>query len=321
MTNETTKGGNKMKKTNRDTIMTPATNGRGMEKNIFLVLSALLATALLGAGSAYATSGTLTIAPWFPQGNNFVFQCNPSFPATSYGWSFGDGQYLYGIFNQDVYHTYSEDGEYEVTCSASDGTRYEASILRISVGTPPLVPPSNGTSVSLDIAPYFPQGEYGENYVFECNAEGFTATSYDWDFGDGQKLYDQQTNDVWHTFLVTGQYQVDCTASDGITRVQQSKIIVRGGLPEEPTDVLNATISIASGFPQGNNFVFTCETEAFTAVSYTWYFGDGQKQTDMQTNNLWHTYDAAGTYTVECDAKDEMGTELAKGFLDVSTAD
>jgi PKD repeat protein len=260
---------------------------------------------------------TLTIAPWYPQANNFVFECNPDFEATSYAWSFGDGQHSYGISNQNVYHTFTVDGEYEVTCTASDGIQTKMSILRVSVGAAPLVPPDENVSVSLEIAPFFPQGPQGENYVFVCTAHGFDATSYDWDFGDGQKLYDTQADNVWHTFDMPGQYQVDCTASDGVTRVQQSKIIV-GGMPEDPTVLKDAVVTMASGFPQGNSVVLTCDTSAFTAASYTWFFGDGQKLTDMFSNNVWHTYDLAGNYTVECNAKDEMGLQLAKGFLDVS---
>lgn len=70
------------------------------------------------------------------------------------------------------------------------------------------------TSIGADlfVKQWYPKGG---NYVFVCEAQGFTPTAYDWDFGDGQKLYDVTNRDVFHRYDNGGQYVVSCTASDG----------------------------------------------------------------------------------------------------------
>jgi len=267
--------------------------------------------------TANSTNGSLSIAPWYPQGMNYIFVCNPSFGATSYDWNFGDGQKLFDVSNKNVWHTYSAAGEYEVTCTATTGSRIETNILRIKAGTVQDIPPSGNTSVSLDIAPYFPQGLNGNEYVFNCNANSFIPTSYDWNFGDGQKLFDVSNKNVWHKYL-PGSYSVECSATSGaITKIGETQINVKG-TQEQPTQVLNASVSIAPYFPQGMNYIFLCGTNAFSASTYTWDFGDGQKLFDVSNNNVWHTYSTRGTYTVKCDAKDSTGTQLAKGVLTVT---
>jgi PKD repeat protein len=130
-------------------------------------------------------TGYISIASWYPQGMNYIFICNPSFGATSYDWNFGDGQKMFDVSNNNVWHTYSSAGIYEVTCTATNGVHTENNILKIKVGAIQDIPPGN-TSASVNIAPYFPQGQNGNEYVFNCNANGFTPTSYDWNFGDGQ---------------------------------------------------------------------------------------------------------------------------------------
>lgn len=74
-------------------------------------------------------------------------------------------------------------------------------------------------SVTLDIAPWYPQGM---NYIFQCNAEGFSPSSFDWDFGDGDQQFGSENKDVWHTFTTSGNFTVTCTASDGSITINDS---------------------------------------------------------------------------------------------------
>ena len=278
-------------------------------------------------------SADVQISPWYPQGMNYVFHCvNDVAAPTSFDWSFDDGQKLHDMQFDNIYHTFEAPGTYEVACTASNGVDTQVSLLKVTVGATQDVPPvitnttdneTNSTNVttvstSVNIAPYFPQGDFGQNFVFECNTEGFTATSYDWDFGDGQKMHDVSNANVWHTFSTDGSYAVECTATDSvISQVGEIHINV-GGIVEYPTDLLDATVAVAPYYPQGMNYVFTCDTDAFTPASYTWMFGDGQQLVDVTNSDVWHTYDVAGNYTIECDVKDSDGSQLAKGFLNVS---
>jgi hypothetical protein len=65
--------------------------------------------------------------------------------------------------------------------------------------------------VTIAVAPYYPQEN---NYVFTCSVEGFTPTSYNWYYGDGQILPDTTHDNVYHTYA-PGDYTVTCMATDG----------------------------------------------------------------------------------------------------------
>jgi len=78
----------------------------------------------------------------------------------------------------------------------------------------------------------------------------------------------------------------------------------------------SASLTIASGFPQGHNYVFNCNAKGFTATSYNWYFGDGQIQVATPSNNVYHTYVSTGQYTVACRSAD--GTKYAVDTLAIN---
>jgi hypothetical protein len=69
-------------------------------------------------------------------------------------------------------------------------------------------------SVSVQIAPWFPQGR---SYVFKCMADGYSPSSYNWEFGDSHKQT-TTSNDVYHTFADAGTYEVRCTAIGTLSR-------------------------------------------------------------------------------------------------------
>jgi|GEM_PF-5298253 len=301
-----------------------------------MVLSVAALTLMLGFAVPFA-SADIQISPWFPQEMNYVFYCNNGVEnPTSYDWNFGDGQKLIDMEFNNIYHTFEAPGTYEVACTASNEVDTQVSLLEIITGATQDVPPviivtnttdnqtnetnetTTTTSTSLNIAPWFPQGEFGQHFVFECNAEGFNATSYDWDFGDGQLMHDVANSNVWHTYMTGGSYAVECTATNSeMSSIGEIHINV-GGIVEQPTDLLNATVAIAQWYPQGLDYVFTCDTSAFNETSYTWDFGDGEKLIDVTNSDVWHTFGSEGNYTVICDTKDTTGTQLAKGTLDVN---
>jgi len=83
---------------------------------------------------------SLTIAPYYPQGWDYVFDCNtPGWTPTSYDWYFGDGQKLINITNQNVYHTYTAAGKYKVMCVATDGTHTSMAKLKVQVMPLPVI--------------------------------------------------------------------------------------------------------------------------------------------------------------------------------------
>jgi hypothetical protein len=83
-------------------------------------------------------------------------------------------------------------------------------------------PPPSGTSIDLSIAPWYPKGR---DYIFKCEATGFTPTSYLFVFGDGNQNT-RPNNDVYYTYPTAGTYTVTCTAKNSETQITDTLNIV-----------------------------------------------------------------------------------------------
>jgi hypothetical protein len=69
-------------------------------------------------------------------------------------------------------------------------------------------------SMTVNIAPWYPKGR---DYVFYCNATGYSVGWYNIDFGDGQKSGFTQSNSFFHRYLNPGPYTVSCSGTEGNT--------------------------------------------------------------------------------------------------------
>jgi len=93
----------------------------------------------------------------------------------------------------------------------------------------PAIPPADDQTfaASLDVAPWYPQGN---SYVLVCTAQGFTPTSYDWFFGDGEKLLGYDQDNVYHTYAM-GSYDAQCVAkSDTQSEIGTLHLVVGDAL-------------------------------------------------------------------------------------------
>jgi hypothetical protein len=77
------------------------------------------------------------------------------------------------------------------------------------------------------------------------------------------------------------------------------------------------TVTIASGYPQGNNYIFNCNAFNFTPTKYDFTFGDGQSWTNVTFNNSYHTYPNPGTYEITCTAKNDQISRTASLTINV----
>jgi len=159
------------------------------------------------------TTVDVTVADSYPQNSSYVFLCDATgFTPTNYYWYFGDGEIQPNSTNQNVFHNYLANGDYTVACTATNGTVWQTGTLDVAVSSYPAPQPE--ASVAVTVAEYYPKNS---SYVFYCTATGFSPTGDDWDFDDGQFLYDLAPDNVYHTFTENGNYHVTCTASDGST--------------------------------------------------------------------------------------------------------
>jgi hypothetical protein len=75
----------------------------------------------------------VSVAPYYPQGRNYVFYCKPDFTATSYSWYFGDNSVQLNSASDNVYHSYANPGTYTVSCKAMSSTKSGLGQLSVTV--------------------------------------------------------------------------------------------------------------------------------------------------------------------------------------------
>lgn len=163
----------------------------------------------------------------------------------------------------------------------------------IDVGAEGSVPPSAGFNIEQSASNYL-------EYTFSNTSTN--ATSYEWDFGDGNRS--TEASPV-HVYGSAGEYTVTLTASSDV------------GL----STTFSKTINILA--PVTADFTFQADPDDYRTYSFTdasegavmqlWEFGDGYQFTGMDPT---HTYEEDGEYTVTLTAYSETGnTDVATAKL------
>ena len=126
------------------------------------------------------------------------------------------------------------------------------------------------------------------------------ATSFTWDFGDGQTSTDAEPS---NTYSNAGSFTVSLTAvGDGGTNTLTLTDLIVVTNPPPPLPVADFTADFTNGLaPLTVNFT----NRSTDATSFTWDFGDGHSSTDAEPSN---TYSNAGTYSVSLTAVGDGGT-------------
>lgn len=158
------------------------------------------------------SSAELTVLFPFPQPNDnggvdYVFICNNIPQTNEYDWNFGDGQGLFGIQNENVYHTYVSNGIFNVSCFTRTLTEKNATFNLVQNNTLSYVINGNDSFITIVKIEHEPN-----NYLLFCNTPNLNATLFDWDFGDGQKLLNIPNQNVFHTFNDNDPHNITCNA-------------------------------------------------------------------------------------------------------------
>ena len=203
---------------------------------------------------------------------------NNSQNANSYRWDFGDGSPI--DTSENPTHTYTQPGTYTVTLTAIGANNLTHSAqANISVAPRPVPPLSNFTAQPTE-------GSAPLDVIFTNLSSGDQITST-WDFGDGQT---QETNEstVSHRFEQNGTYTVTLrvtgagdpsTSTKTITVTDRVQAAFQWGTLTDPPDL----VSVSTISPPAKSVV-------------AWNFGDGANSNEQNPS---HTYNAAGTYTVQ----------------------
>lgn len=213
--------------------------------------------------------------------NVFVANFTNTTPnGTSYSWNFGDG----GTSNQvNPSHTYSADGTYSVTLTATN-----------NCGT------NNFTQDVLVTS--LPQAAFSANVTTGC--EPFTVqfqdqsssntTAWNWSFPGGNPSSSTAQNPSV-TYNAVGTYTVTLTASNAL-----------GQNTATQTNYITVNSEPMAGFTQTTSLLTATFTNTSAgATNYSWNFGDGQTNT---ASNPTHTYAQDGTYTVTLTATNPCGS-------------
>jgi len=212
------------------------------------------------------------------QVQNTVSFTNTSADATSYTWTFGDGNVS---TDANPTHTYAADGVYTVVLAATNscGTTFVEQTVTI-ITVPVAAFTFNG---AIGCSPFLVQFD---------NTSSDNATSIEWTFEGGVPGTSSEENPVV-TWDAPGVYNVTLVASN-----------------QAGSSTATASITVIGGPSAG----FTSQTAGLSVIfsnssqnggTYSWDFGDG---TTSQEENPTHTYAGTGTYTVVLTAYNECGT-------------
>lgn len=134
------------------------------------------------------------------------------------------------------------------------------------------------------------------------------AKQYEWDFGDGSSVVKTTDPNIQHTFDKVGVYNVMMVAIDPDKCIQRdtSYVTIKAGdniarvnfnpvKLSPPCDIFRYRFDNTSVAPPG---------VPFRAGTFTWDFGDNSPLQTAGTESVFHTYAAAGTYTVKLTIND-----------------
>ena len=213
---------------------------------------------------------------------------------TSYEWDFGDGTTATG---QQVTHTYDTAGEYTATLTVTDDdgdTATDTVTTAVTNNSAPTAFPSVESSTT----------EAGVELAFDGSGSSDpdgSITSYEWDFGDGSTATGTYTT---HAYSSPGEYTATLTVTDDDGATASSTVTITVDENDAPT----ASASASNTSPDtGDSVEFDASGSSDpdgSIVSYEWDFGDGNTATGQQVS---HTYDTQGEYTVTLTVTDDDG--------------
>jgi gliding motility-associated-like protein len=205
------------------------------------------------------------------------------FTSTSFSLDFGDGSTPQLMGLGTVTHTYAAPGIYNAKLTLLD-TNYcnNADSLPLQLHIAANVT-AQFTTPAAGCAPY--------TAVFNNTTLGSGASTYIWDFGDGNTS--TQTNPT-HMYASTGSYNVRLIANDtGTCNKTDTSAYFTITVYEQPV----ANFS-ASPQPPANNTAITFTNLSSNATNYKWYFGDGDSLITTSTAAVSHLYNATQSYNV-----------------------
>ncbi|MBN8679007.1 MAG: PKD domain-containing protein [Chitinophagales bacterium] len=245
----------------------------------------------------------------------YYFGQDSSAVGVSYLWDFGDGN---TSAEQNPVHTYAQDGFYVVTLTVigSDGCTATNTYL-VQTGIPSFPECSGYIWYEQDTAFGVTTFEFSAQ-LFDASGMPLQASSYLWDFGDGNTSTEESPT---HTYAAEGVYTVQLHAlTDDSCEVHLCDVVFA---MDSPVDTFwygcqamfyagYASIDSIFMWPPADPLTLSFYDASMGAVqSWHWDFGDGNTSTEQ---NPEHTYATSGIYTVTLDIETLDGCESSMSF-------
>ncbi len=244
--------------------------------------------------TSYIVVGSTPIADFDVNFSGGVYSfTNNTTGATSYSWDFGDGNMS---TDMNPTHTYTTDGTFVTTLTATNDCGSVTTTQTITVTTIPVV--AFTADVVSGCAPLV------VNFMDETTG---TVNSWSWEIQGGTPNTSTEQNPTV-TFDTPGTYDVTLTVTNpnGSYPITQTSMIV---VEATPSAAFDANLS-------GSVYSFTNNSTG--ATSYVWDFGDGSMtSTEM---NPTHSYALSGSYTVQLISNGPCGSDTTELLLAVVAA-
>jgi gliding motility-associated-like protein len=206
-------------------------------------------------------------------GSPSTFTDNTTGVPIGWQWDFGDGSPIDN--NQNPTHIYAATGTYTVELIVSAGSGCSDTITGTITINPVPTADFNFTAVCTNDTTFF------------TDASGGAPDIWEWDFGDGSPVDNNQNPD--HVYTTAGTYNVMLVAGYAATGCTDTIYYTVDAHPRTVPGFTNNTpcLGAATSFTDGTTG---------TPTQWEWDFGDGSPLDNTQ--NPTHIYAAPGLYTV-----------------------
>jgi flagellin-like protein len=220
---------------------------------------------------------------------------------TNYEWDFDDdGNGPSGENATNASHTFSQEGDFDVTLTVTDDRNTENSVSKtVDVN---VVEPTAVFSVSPDAPTTSDTVTFNASNA--TDADG-SITGYEWEFGDKNN---DDSKIVTHSYASNGTFTVNLTVTDnegGINTTSQN-ISINNTPP-------TAAFSFSPSSPVSTKDTITFDASgsndidgSLSSTAYDWEFGDGVKKNNS-TFETTHSYSDGGDFIVNLTVTDADG--------------
>lgn len=206
---------------------------------------------------------------------------NATTDADNYEWDFGDGASSTDV---NPSHEYITGGNHTVSLSATGEGGTTSVSKTITIISP--IPVADFTMVKTN-------AKVNETIVFSNKSQ--YATTYLWDFGDGNTSTDESPS---YSYPIAGTYAVKLAATG-----EGNSSTVSKNLTIIPKPIANFSMDKTTA-ETGETITFTNSTHH--ATNFVWDFGDGNTSSKK---NPTHAYTDAGDYDVKLTSSGLGGTD------------